>query len=794
MTKSNSYRNGLFYGCAAAVLLIVASNSDAVAQEPNDTAVSGSLDEIIVTTARRRTESLQEVPVAVTALSQDLIRQQGLTTAADLRFATPSFQLQPALEGRQAARFYIRGQGVGFGGALPSVVAYFNEVPLDPNGGALFALNDLEQVQILRGPQGTLFGRNANGGAVVLQPKAPGNEFEGFGEVTIGNYNARSVKGGVTLPLIEDKLTIRLSGQFTKRDGYTENLIGGDLDDLDNASWRVFARWTPTDFFTNDLVYNGMKAESNGVGAILDTVRPGSVAATLYPTGGLPFEFGTGLANDLVTQQALGPRTVRAGANTGEEVNVQFVSNAATFEFEQFTLKSITGYQDVSACPSIDITSTETNFFQSTCFDDFPWRASVPAPAEVNPTFDYRTISQEINLSGTAFGDRMDWILGGFALWLDPTEGNIGEQHTTRASKSFIFANVTTSLQEDRTQAVYAQVSYDLLEDLSFTAGGRYTWDQRTQQFGQVNSPANGVAGTFSCATPGLPASTPVESCFNVFDDNFSGHSYTFGLDWQAQEDLLLYAATRRSYKSGGFNTISVNADPLYDPETVRDVEVGAKYQFDLGDVNGTLNAAYFHMWYDDVQTQLVAVVSGVATVVVANAGEATIQGVEAEWNLNFFENFNVSGFYSFLEGSYGACDSTPTPDECFVDRGVDASDSELLNLPGHTVSVTARYSTPIPNVGDFDLSGTYYYQTSKAYAGNNVSNFEAFAPAYDIFNIRAELSNIAGHDVSVAAFANNVFNEDYVLTGYGLGSLLGTNSQVYGDPRLFGVNVRYGF
>lgn len=775
---------------AAETPMAAAGSAQAAASEPEGVATVGN--EIVVT-ARRRAENLQDVPVAVTALGGDELVARGIGTASDLVASTPGLQVQPGLEGRTAARFYIRGQGVGFGGAPPSVVPYFSEVPLEINGGATFALNDVESVQVLRGPQGTLFGRNANGGAVLITPRAPGRDYDAFVDLSYGNYDYFKASAAVTVP-ISDTLGVRFSGEIVRRDGYTRNLSGKDLDNLDNKSWRVFLRWDPSDSIRNDLVYTGFRGKSNGIGTIIAAVRPGTPAAVAYPLPGLPHVRGPGLAEDLVYQQTLGPRLVDDPSTYfGEDSTIHLITNTTTVDVGNFTLKNIFGYEKVNACASLPVVSTRTNFYVASCFDNY---LNQNLGVKIHPSAEHSQITEEFNISGTLLDERLDVIAGAFFMWVDPSNGGIGEFHATRASKSLFIANVTSAPNKDRSQAIYAQGTYKLTENLKLTAGLRYTWDQRTQQFGQMTSRANGAAGTFSCVTAGMAATTPTAECFNIYSKNYQDYGYTFGIDYQVNPDLLLYVTTRRGYKSGGINSTSVSADPFYDPEILEDIEVGLKYSWNSYGFRGRFNLAYFHMWYDGIQQQLsiIDAITGGATVVTTNAGGANIDGVEVETDVTISDRLNISAFYTYMESSYNKCPGgVLDPGKCFVDSGIDVTDSLLLNTPTHTFGATVTYTQPV-GFADLRAMVTYYTRSKQAFAADNIINYEGIAPGYQMVNARLDLADIGGTGLTIGAFVDNLFDRDYIATGLGLGGLIGTTTHIYGAPRTYGINLRYSF
>ena len=241
---------------------------------------TGGLESIVVT-ARRRAENIQDTPLAVTAITEEVLRQKAVSTPYDLVASTPGIAVTGGSSTRNDVLYFIRGQGATFGSS-PSVVSYFAEVPQPTNsasGGANFTLFDLESVQVLKGPQGTLFGRSTTGGAVLITPKAPTFEFDGYVEATFGNYNTREFQGAFNVPIVDDVLALRVAANQSYHDGFSTSLTTGeDLDDRDRFSFRASLLFQPTNFIRNTTIFSDTNINESGAALILDKYEPDGLA------------------------------------------------------------------------------------------------------------------------------------------------------------------------------------------------------------------------------------------------------------------------------------------------------------------------------------------------------------------------------------------------------------------------------------------------------------------------------------------------------------------------------------
>lgn len=422
----------------------------------------------IVITARRRDEQAQDVPVTVTAIGATALREQRIVNTQDIQNVTPALRITPQISAI-TPNFIIRGQGRPlFTGAMPAVVTYLNDVPL-PQDGSIAPIYDLSSVQVLKGPQGTLFGRNTTGGAILLTPQAPEFDvFGGFLEAAVGSYDARELRGAVNIPL-HRTLALRVAGESVRRDGIVENLSGGrDLDDRHADSARVSLRWRPTDSFENLLIYDRTEIDQSGGGIVLSGVftdESGAVLGLLGTAANAPYFLGGTIDNDvrlmMERQIAEGPRTARPGIDPYSRAVVWGVSNTTTWDVGAVTLKNIFGYRRVTLFDRIDV-------------DGIPLAINDRFNGDgAFPQVDLEQITNEFQVVGDLFDGRVDYILGAFFLDESPA-GPVGAQARQFYRAGSAAPIVTSTYIGNESRALFGQATYHFggaLEGLNLVGG-----------------------------------------------------------------------------------------------------------------------------------------------------------------------------------------------------------------------------------------------------------------------------------------------------------------------------------
>lgn len=699
----------------SAVAVAVAATLAAPAQA-QETAGTASLQEIVVT-ASKRVESLQDVPIAVTAYSGESIRNLAIADIEGLAVQTPSFAFSKA---GGEAQIYIRGVGTNiFGiGADPSVAVNLDGVYLGRTNMGLTQFLDIDRVEILRGPQGTLYGRNATGGAINLVSRMPTREFEGYATAGFGEFDRVEVQGAVGGPL-DEQWSFRLAGRYLKDDGYTEDLDSrgtNQLDDNDIQSYRAILQFTPSDSLTATLI--GEYTEfSNGNTSIVPRDNLGLAETRgAVPTGSIHKE-----RNDLAT--------FFDWDSSGVTLNVEWDLG------DGVSLTSITGWKEYTSDFLFNTDGTEIDITRS------------------NFKYDSEQLSEELRLNAE-IGDSWRLLLGAY-FFDEDKKGGLG---LVRASLVPARSFVIPSENSTYAWALFAEATVDVTEKLSLTAGVRYSDEEKDDfsAFGLVFD----VLGLESSG-PVTPVGAP-----RVTSDSWDAFTPKFGVDYRVDDDTLVYGSVTRGFKSGGYNSLQPS-NPPYDPEYIWAYEAGVKSQ--LADDRMRLNGAVFYYDYTDLQ---VSTFLNNLTYI-TNAAEATVMGAELEMLARITEQLEFGLAVSWLDSEYDTfmtaygstpCRPVPPATSCVRPlRPYDASGNQLINAPEWKANATAQYTMPLGTAGSLVLFGQLSYQDDLYFTQINES--EVGQEAITLFDARAAWLSANG-SWEVSAYGRNLTDEDYFHNG----------------------------
>jgi iron complex outermembrane receptor protein len=773
--------NGALYVTASTLALMMVP--PAIAQQADQPAASGGsgLEEIVVT-ARRKEEQVQSVPVAITVMSAAQLEDERIQSLADLSFQAPSLSFRnPHRDTDDIVN--LRG--------LTGVVTYLNEFPLGgvsvpgtggspgPGGGAgPGVLYDLDNVQVLKGPQGTLFGRNTTGGAILLQAKKPTNDYEGYAQFQFGNYNDREFEGAINIPVIDDKLLVRFSANVAMRDGFTEALYTPsgpkDLDNRDYWSERLQVTMRPSDDFENDVLAFSLYKHENGTGVVLNYINPTIVKAAVGAAG-----LAT-LTAQLAEQNALGPRTLVGHSVVNpldKDWNVGVLDTAIWNINENLTLKNLASYVDNKVTLNQDLDGSAATILDQT--NAYGWET------------DTGQITEEIQLQGKALDDKLSITGGLFGLYVHPENNttNPNENQATNVSSSGgLGVHVITTLSnvQERTQAAYGQFDYDFsgiapeLEGLKLTAGYRYTWDWRSVALGQYTTlPAYGIK---LCSQTGAD-----KNCVVAGDGSFHSPSWTIGMQYQYDPVTMFYVSASKGYQSGGFNLLSPFASGReFQPEYLKDVEVGAKRDWDFDGIKARTNIDWYTGWFDNIQASVPVVnpLNNQTVTLVTNAAAATINGVELEAMVVPLPGLELSGNYAYNGTQYTK----------FLNSFGNFSGEPFLYVPKNKYSVSARYTLPIdPDLGDVSVGATFNWQ-GHVYLGYDLSSPGSVFGDVKTLDVSVDWKNIMQYPVDLSFFMTNALNATYSIGVYALYTTSGFVSSIYGEPQMWGFKLRYHF
>jgi iron complex outermembrane recepter protein len=707
---------------------------------------SGGLENIVVT-ARRVSEDLQTTPVAVTALTADAMEDLNITGVYDVQFSTPNLVIAPFLWNSGAA-VAIRGQlnENNQANTDPAVGIYVDGVYVARSSGGLLDLVDVERVEVLRGPQGTLFGRNTTGGALNIVTPAPHGELDGFVQGTLGNFSLREVLGAVNLPIKGDALAMRVSFKHTEHDGYGRNsYLGTELDDLDKDFVRASLRIAPSGQKW-DLTLSGDYStwETSGQVASLIAVRPGSVA-TLVPVAA-PVSAGDALNNYITDDYSRS----YAGVDTPGETDIWGVSATLNVDLGFGQFKSISAAR-----------GAEIHYFTDN--DGTPYTI-IGTEASIKQKHQY---TQELQLSGSAM-DTIDWITGLFYFEEENTDGNPFLANLVPIGPP---ANRQIADLDNTSYALYAQGTYSFTPALRLTAGLRYTEDERKADI-SVFRLASGACVLNVITVPG--------ECRSQLEADFDYVAYTASLDYQLTDTNFVYVKTSRAQRSGGFNTRTV-AD-AFRPEEVTDYEIGIKA--DLLNRRLRANAAVFYSYFDDAQRQVTTVdrFTNTSTSLIENAAEARMKGGELELTAIPFDGLELNATVGYVDPSYKRYIEPAT--------GIDLSDRPFTFVSKHTYSAGATYRAPV-GFGELSLHADYGYQTRKYFATTPGLADLNSQPAFGVLNSRITLM-LDDPNLEIALWGKNLLDEEYDTFRLDVYNALGTVTAFRGAPRTYGLSLTY--
>lgn len=651
-------RSSLMLGASFLSLSILAGSPAAAQDAPVETAMQAENDTgagvtDIVVTAQRRDERLQDVPIAVTALSETALQNLQASDVGDLEGSVPNLTIH---EGDASnAVVYVRGVGQidSLAFADPGVGIYIDDVYLGRAQGAFLSVYDVDRIEVLRGPQGTLYGRNTIGGAVKFVSSPLTNDLHYRAEATYGNYDELELKGSVGGALIDDVLLAKAAISYSRRDGYSDNAFDGSDDgDKNQLAGRLALEFRPG----SDVRFR------LNVDASRDRPDHSRTPARATAVFGYPATLDN-------------PFKVNANFNGLSDLDTFGASLTGEWDVsDALTLKSISAYRELDYATELDLDATPLAIF-GTYVDE-----------------QQHQYSQEIQLNYSS--DRFNGVAG--VYYFDEKDVTISGIF----GPVIEFISASLNDQHNRSVAFYGQGSYELTDKLSLTGGMRYTYEKknffRTQEFFAATAPYP------------VPYGTGAEVTRIDTDHSWDAFTPKVGIDYKVNDDVLAYASVSRGFKSGGFDGRANNdagAVP-YDPETLWAYEVGVKST--LLDRKLIANLAVFWNDYKDLQlSSFTADDNGDFTALFTNAGAATIRGAELELQARPVPALNLNLTVGYLDAHY---------DEYIGDEGADLSDErELVNAPKWSTRLGATYVFDLGGSGDLTAGADVSYR-SKTY------------------------------------------------------------------------------
>ncbi len=815
---------------------------------------AGALDEVIVT-ARRRVERDIDVPIAMSVIDAELLRKQNVSDLNDLGTLVPGFRMSNTTNSTSTPIISMRGQrpndlSISVDQAVP---IYFNEVVITPPEGSNLALYDLQSVQVLKGPQGTLFGRNSTGGALLITANRPGTEFGGYLEGGVGNYDLYEFEGAVDMP-VNDALQFRLAGRKLERNGYQDNVADNALRgssefwDEDSHGLRLTTNLEPAGTnFSNLLTVSYDANDMIGRYVIPVGYVPGAFVARNVIE---PLYNQQGQIDATIARRAQGAKdNVEGDLKPRDDIRVWFVSNLTEYELnDNLTLKSILGYRDMQLKQAQEADGTT-----------LPLLGNLTSTTELvtpNPplyTVEGDQYSVELQLQGEAMDGKLEWINGLYWYSMDASKGGAISQLAGPIVDPSIFdptfspeaasavlgglnvygVSQTDGFGDSNNEAVgiFTEGTYTFNDKWSSTLGLRYSRDERevTLKNFQGTGRETGtpvILGGYACVvTDENDVPLPDDACSRTVDESFEKPTWRASVNYTPQQDMLLYGSVSTGYRTGGFNmrgSIEESLEP-FEEETVTSYEIGHKADWSsMAAVPVRTNLAFYYQDYKDIQkTQQIASDLGFATVVV-NAAEAPIYGAEFDVTVAATDRLSLNLAYAYTKTEYNNWDDystiqTTAPYNSFFPGivTIDGSDNDFTYIPENTLTASVNYTLPVSaDLGEMALNASVYWQDDMwtSQIKSNLDEVAALqdwsaedlatakldvnlkADDYTILNFRYDWRGALGSQLDFALYVDNATDEEYVIGGANIIDIVGINIASYGPPRTFGAALRYNF
>ncbi|MEM9254756.1 MAG: TonB-dependent receptor [Pseudomonadota bacterium] len=724
-------------------------------------AQAGALEEIIVT-ASKRTQSLQDVPMAVTAFSEQIIQEAGIGDADDLAILTPSLTITTNNQPFTSA-FRIRGIGTAQTDIAlePSVGIFVDDVYLNRSGLGMSDLTDIERIEILQGPQGTLYGKNTNAGAVAIFTKLPNmEEFEGYAQASIGDYNLQEYTLAASAP-IADSLGYRVSATWHSRDGYFENGAGEDLNDADD--WNVIGKllYQPTEQLS--VLLNGSYVDRGSNCCAADAVQGASVNEELAELG-LPLD-----KND--------PFDHEIAVNVDNEFSLEATNLSMVVDYAQDwgDLKSITAWTDSSGSSSYD-----------------PDRSQLDVMSYLNATSDGDIFSQELRFTSQA-SELLEYQLGLF--YFDSTTSGadgsafvfLGEDFVVQGNQQDNFLNILPdgisdvgfiaqpgdSLRADvkletETFAVFGQSTWNINDRWRVTGGLRWSYEEKKADlFTEIDSTA------LSAQLLGLSfltiVSTPID---DDFTRSTADWNWLLNTSYDVFEDSMIYASVATGTKSGGFNTVNGTPEQReFEDESTISYELGVKSTW--LDASLRVNAAIFYTEIDDYQFQQQLEV-GIGTLV-SNQAEVETQGLDLEVQAAPLPNLTLTGGLLYMH----KYEITGGPQE------------------GDDLPFTAEFSYTASATLVFPVAdGGIYTRVDYSYMDDHLTTASVNFAARDVQD-REDLNARVGwrnEQWNASVWGKNLTDNDYAALTAATFPVTSMDAYFLAPPRTWGATLRYDF
>jgi iron complex outermembrane receptor protein len=732
-------RRSIFRSILLATVAYGVIASPAVAQSEQTTA--GQVESVVVT-AQRRSEDLQQTPVSVTAISPEQLESENIQNAQDLMQVTPGLQVSTQVAGDNAgsATFFLRGMGQerSGNGSEPAVGIYIDDFYYPTLEAADFQILDLQQVEVLRGPQGTLFGRNTIGGAIVYTTKKPDFDFSGFVQGTAGSYDRGDLSGVLNIP-ITDTLAVRLTAGTLNSNGYVRVQGGGPDAGATRAELtRLQVRYQPSDALTVDLSAQYDVDHLGGYAYTVPAINP--APGTL---GAIWNSIPPGKAQPYNSQYASQCVYCQASTDSPNFDDSKFFMTDAIIQYvfsDALTVKSLTSWQRVDNKSSRDLDASPLPIFETD--------PNTPQPDNFTTA-----ASQELQFSGTLFDKRANYVSGlyyydssiGSSTAVVPTMTVLG----SAAQGNFSFNHVTN-------YSAYSDATYSIDDIFSVLGGIRYSEDRKDIK----------LSVTDGTATAAYDSGT------------FVSWTWRAGAKAQWTDAIMSYATISTGFRSGGFTNSGTDIFP-FEPEKATSYEVGSR--MDLLGGRLRLNPSIFYVDWTNIQVQSTVTVPTGVFIVLQNAAKATSYGGELEAEAILTDDLTAFGNLANLQIKY---DSIGAANAITIN-------SHFEHAPSLTYELGLRYRRDLFDGYSATATINWSWEGTQFSTPTDVDTLRL--PSYGLLNLRVDFLEPEKH-WSLGLFVTNLTDQVYYVGGVNFANNVSSSEYDLGRPRELGAELRYRF
>ena len=766
-----------------------------------------TMEEMVVT-AQRRAQSIQDVPIAVSAFSQSDLDRLNINEALDLTFTIPNFIGHNNTGLGSANVYYIRGLGNTESIATfdPPVGTYIDDIFIQRQNANNFTLFEVERVEVLRGPQGTLFGRNTTGGAVRILLQPPADEWGGYAEAAYGRFNRLEFRGGFDAP-IHDKIKLKVAGFYIEDDGFTENVVTGEtINDEESYGLRAAARIEPNEYITWDVAVSYLEQDHLSVlntpvdGDEVDPTAINNGVLTEIAAAGITVDEPRVASFNISKRGGSGPllQQLINGEGLGSDTESLLLTSNLKLDFDDISFEIITGYVDVNQDFIIPF------FDGGVIFPSFDLSNTPPGGVfSIANEGDHRQFSQEIKANGNLFDGLVDYVAG-FYYFEEINDTEVGQINVLRASPDGEGALEYNRILENDTRSYAGYVQFDVrpTERLTLTVGVRYTEETKEIEVrhtipGFAAALAGDETATFDTQDL-LDLGIPIEQSTNLVTPRFA-------VQYDVTDDLGVFVSATRGFKSGGWNARGVGAESLapFVREIAWSYEAGARSQW--FDNRLTANATAFYLDVGDFQIpSTVEGPGGTPVFITQNFADLEVVGLELEIAAMPVDNLNLFVNLGWQDASYRNLDPMVQAIQANCQTGLATGDTVLIGnncgngiitadgsvgdpvrTPDITLAFGGTYAIPVGDIGTILLTGVANYVDDSFTGTNNTP--DSFTDSRFIVNAELALTGLLEDRLQLSVECSNCTGKDYVASAL-------AGATYFDDPLTWSVRARYRY